>query len=251
MSYSGTFVEYYDQLYAQKDYQREIEFIKAADCDAKSILDVGCGTGTHALLLSQEGADLVVGVDIAPEMIERAKRKSGTVSNVQFIHGDIFSNDLLKVNSFKRYDMIISLFHVINHLTSAIDLMKFFKKAKELLRTNGTFVFDCWNGVGVFKELPRNETKVFNSNELGPYSVKYSSTANLMNSQVDMKMQTMFLYPTTQENFEQTLTHYIWTPKLIQDLLKHEGFKSVVAYKTYEVDQQATEKDYKIVFVCR
>ena len=40
------------------------------------VLDAGCGSGEHALLAAARGAD-VVGVDVSPRAIERARRKAG------------------------------------------------------------------------------------------------------------------------------------------------------------------------------
>ena len=39
------------------------------------VLDVGCGTGSLAVLLAEHGYD-VVGVDLAPRMVERARHKA-------------------------------------------------------------------------------------------------------------------------------------------------------------------------------
>jgi cyclopropane fatty-acyl-phospholipid synthase-like methyltransferase len=39
------------------------------------VLDAGCGSGEHALLAAARGAD-VVGVDVSPRAIERARRKA-------------------------------------------------------------------------------------------------------------------------------------------------------------------------------
>jgi cyclopropane fatty-acyl-phospholipid synthase-like methyltransferase len=40
------------------------------------VLDAGCGSGEHALLAAARGAD-VVGVEVSPRAIERARRKAG------------------------------------------------------------------------------------------------------------------------------------------------------------------------------
>jgi len=52
-------------------------FVRLADEGllAGHLLDVGCGTGEHALLASAHGAD-AVGVDIAPAAIQRARAKA-------------------------------------------------------------------------------------------------------------------------------------------------------------------------------
>jgi len=42
---------------------------------AAAVLDVGCGTGSLALLLAEQG-HRVTGVDLSPVMVERARRKT-------------------------------------------------------------------------------------------------------------------------------------------------------------------------------
>lgn len=51
------------------------------------IADLGCGTGTLALLLAEEG-HAVDGVDVSPEMVRRANAKAGTFPGVGFVVGD-------------------------------------------------------------------------------------------------------------------------------------------------------------------
>lgn len=58
----------------------------AAEINAHRVLDVGCGTGTFALMLSERGHD-VVGVDPAAASINVARGKPGP-DLVRFIHGD-------------------------------------------------------------------------------------------------------------------------------------------------------------------
>jgi malonyl-CoA O-methyltransferase len=51
------------------------------------ILDLGCGTGRHTLLLARAGAD-VTGVDFSAGMLDQARRKPGA-ERVRFVHHDI------------------------------------------------------------------------------------------------------------------------------------------------------------------
>jgi len=51
------------------------------------IADLGCGTGTLALLLAEEG-HRVDGIDLSPEMVRRASAKAGTFPGVGFVVGD-------------------------------------------------------------------------------------------------------------------------------------------------------------------
>ena len=53
---------------------------------ARSVLDLGCGTGVFALLLAERGIE-VIGVDPAGASLDVARRKAGA-ERVTWIHGD-------------------------------------------------------------------------------------------------------------------------------------------------------------------
>jgi SAM-dependent methyltransferase len=58
----------------------------ASDFGARSVLDVGCGTGTFACLLADRGIE-VVGVDPAAALLDAARVKPGA-QRVRWLHGD-------------------------------------------------------------------------------------------------------------------------------------------------------------------
>ena len=51
-------------------------------------LDLGCGTGTHALYLAQHGW-AVTGIDFSGVAIRDARTNAGNTPNVTFIEGDV------------------------------------------------------------------------------------------------------------------------------------------------------------------
>ncbi len=60
----------------------------------KTVFDIGCGPGHYAIALSKAGAEKVVGVDFAAEMISIAIRKSKTENvfhKCEFIVADVFN----------------------------------------------------------------------------------------------------------------------------------------------------------------
>lgn len=74
----------------------------------KEVLDFGCGTGRHAIILSKKGAK-VTAIDISSEMIKEAKKKTKKLQ-INFIN-----IDLLKYSSVKKFDLIISTL-VLDHI---------------------------------------------------------------------------------------------------------------------------------------
>jgi SAM-dependent methyltransferase len=68
----------------------------AAAFGARSVLDIGCGTGTFACLLAARGLD-VVGVDPAAASLEVARAKPGA-DRVRWVHGDATTLPPLRVD---------------------------------------------------------------------------------------------------------------------------------------------------------
>ena len=62
----------YDGLYQDKDYRAECELIERVfnlygQGPVRRVLDLGCGTGGHAVVLAARGFD-VLGVDRSPDI---------------------------------------------------------------------------------------------------------------------------------------------------------------------------------------
>lgn len=154
MSVFGNYSRYYDLLYKDKDYAGEAKYIagliKKNAPGAKTILELGCGTGKHAALLAAKGY-AVTGVDRSAKMLASARKRIKEMQGLQveFIRGDIRTTRLQK-----KHDAVISLFHVMSYLTSNKDLQDAFATAAIHLKKGGIFVFDCWYGPAVLTDRP-------------------------------------------------------------------------------------------------
>ncbi|MGC1307612.1 MAG: class I SAM-dependent methyltransferase [Phormidesmis sp.] len=157
MSVFSDYARYYDLLYRDKDYMGETKFIhdliQIHAPQSKTILELGCGTGNHALLLAEEGYHLH-GVDLSQEMLVRANQRLAQLSSdlrycLQFSHGDI-----REVRLNQTFDIILSLFHVISYQTTNADLLAAFNTAKSHLIPGGFFIFDVWYGPAVLNNQP-------------------------------------------------------------------------------------------------
>ena len=162
MSIFGNYAHYYNLLYGDKDYVGEATFIEqilktnAPNC--KSVLELGCGTGTLALLLASQGYN-VHGVDFSQEMLEQAwKRESQLQGEVKTKL--IFSQgDLRTIRIQQQFDAVISVFHVFSYQVTNEDLAAAFATVKAHLKPGGVFIFDCWYGPAVLSEYPTIKIK--------------------------------------------------------------------------------------------
>jgi SAM-dependent methyltransferase len=105
------------------------------------VLDVGCGTGEHALLAAARGAD-AVGVDVAPRAIERARGKAAERGiKARFEVADALSLADLGLT----FDTVIDsgLFHVFDDQ----DRARYVASLAAVLRDGGRCYDDLSQGV--------------------------------------------------------------------------------------------------------
>lgn len=160
--------EYYNILYNDKDYASEASFIdsiiKKYLPSAKSVLNLGCGTGNHDFFLAQKGYE-ITGIDCSESNIKKA--------NLKLVNIDEFKNcldfrkgDVRTYRANKTYDVVISLFHVISYQTTNDDLSKTFETARAHLGKDGLFIFDCWYGPAVLTKRPEIRIKRADDNNI-------------------------------------------------------------------------------------
>jgi 2-polyprenyl-3-methyl-5-hydroxy-6-metoxy-1,4-benzoquinol methylase len=66
--------KFVDRFFRQVVKDRfDLTFREITELEGKSILDVGCGSGRYALEFARRGADKILGIDYAQEMIELAR----------------------------------------------------------------------------------------------------------------------------------------------------------------------------------
>jgi SAM-dependent methyltransferase len=155
--YSSCFAEYYDALYSEKNYKAECDHLQnifSRHGNVTTILDLGCGTGTHAIELARRGCFAVHGIDLSGELIAQANMKSLNMSQpITFEVADARS-----YHSTKRYSAVISMFGVISYQLKTEDLIRTFKTVNRHLTAGGLFVFDFWNGPAVIRSERPNGT---------------------------------------------------------------------------------------------
>lgn len=153
----------YDQLYLDKNYKEECDYvdnlIRSLKQDYKNIriLELGSGTGIHGQLLSQKGYHLT-GIELSQNMIDKAyERECGF---------KIYQGDIRKPVVSGKFDIVISLFHVISYQVSNEDIISVFEQVYKNLEDNGLFIFDFWYSEAVINLKPSNRVKRVEKNNL-------------------------------------------------------------------------------------
>jgi SAM-dependent methyltransferase len=174
MNVFEAYSEYYDLLYTDKRYDLEANYVQSLiseniSSDRLDLLNLGCGTGKHDFEFEKFGYN-IVGVDLSTEMIDIANKHKPLNSSSEFIVSDIKT-----LNLDKEFDVVTSLFHVINYQNSNKDLELTFDAVSKHLKKGGIFIFDFWNGPGVLTDLPKIKSKNIENSKI---SVERSTVPN-------------------------------------------------------------------------
>jgi SAM-dependent methyltransferase len=159
------YAPWYDLLYRDKDYAAETSFVEARLRDhgvsTGKLLDLGCGTGLHALAFARQGWN-VAGIDLSHEMIASAKARAAQAGlSIPFRQGDV-----RETGPERDYDAVVSLFHVASYQTSRDALAAMFRTAHAALKPGGIFFFDYWYGGAVLAQGVETRVKVIEQKPL-------------------------------------------------------------------------------------
>lgn len=140
---------YYNAFYKDKDYIGEAKqvdsLIKKYGDNVKSVINFGCGTGRHDIELERLGYTCT-GIDLSKTMIEVAKQNNQSI--------DFSVADIRTYEPSRKYDAVISLFHVMSYQNSNEDILSAFSSARKALEKGALFLFDSWYGPGVLSDKP-------------------------------------------------------------------------------------------------
>jgi SAM-dependent methyltransferase len=135
----GTVAQVYDRVYAWKDYVREARRIRTlvraeGPPGARTLLDVGCGTGGHLRHLVRDFE--CTGLDSSPEMLAAARKNA---PGARFVRGAMPSFDLGK-----RYDVVLCLFSAIGYVRTEPALRRTLRTFARHLAPGGILLVEPW-----------------------------------------------------------------------------------------------------------
>jgi SAM-dependent methyltransferase len=247
---SGVFdayAAYYDLLYRDKDYAGEASYvdtiIRSHHSGAKDVLELGCGTGSHARELSKLGYT-ITGVDRSQAMVRLAEEHSRQLA----VHGTSFmQGDLRNFRTEQDFDVVLALFHVMSYQTSNADLAAAMATAATHLHPGGLFVFDCWYGPGVLTDPPQERVR-----RLHGKSFEVIRTAKPVqrpnDNCVDVHYKILVERPDSDETIDEIhAMRYLFAPEV--DLLLEAAGMKRVALKSWMNDGEPGLGTWNACFV--
>jgi SAM-dependent methyltransferase len=251
-SYSGRHAELYDLFYADKPYAAEAAFVdecltKYSVGPAKRVLEIACGTGTHAFHLEKHGHQIIAS-DYSEAMMRRAQQKAAEKSSrVEFQLQDMTQLEV----SGAPFDAVICLFDAIGYVQTNEALTKVFHGVHEHLRADGLFVFEFWHAAAMLRHYDPIRVKKWETDDSTVLRISETSldTPNQL-SRVTYSIYELRHNGTYSALTETQVNRYF----LLQEMhhwLTSSGFTPVKWFAGFTDNETITDETWHIVAVAR
>jgi SAM-dependent methyltransferase len=238
----------YDLLYRDKNYEKECDFIeetfKRNNYLPKSILDLGCGTGNHALVLAKRGYK-VTGIDRSAQMLAIARRKAQDAGlDINFIEGNITNAEFEG-----KFDAVISMFAVMSYMPANEDVAAVCKIANNVLVPGGIFIFDCWHGSAVIADKPGVRIKEMDAGD-GEKVIRFTEPEiDFIHHLVKVNFRIWHVKDGKILETRETHPMRFFFPQEIRYYMEIAGFNKTELYPFLDSGRALTEKDWNMSVV--
>ncbi|MCI8386992.1 MAG: class I SAM-dependent methyltransferase [Clostridiales bacterium] len=133
----------YDALNSGVDYSAWVDYIegqfKKYAPQARSVLDLACGTGTITAILASRGYDMT-GIDLSEEMLSVARQKC---DSERFPHKVLLvRQNMTELELYGTVNAVVCCLDSLNYLTDTSSLTRALSHVHTYLEPDGVFVFD-------------------------------------------------------------------------------------------------------------
>jgi SAM-dependent methyltransferase len=245
-NFNSLYADHYDQVYAEKNYVSECDLIEEAvnrfaANPPKTLLDVGCGTGNHAIELAARGYR-VTGVDLSQPMLDRAVLKVNGLDKARrpaFICGDA-----RHFETGQLHDIAIMMFAVVGYLTTNDDLLAALRNIRRHLKSGSLFICDFWYGPSVLSMRPTDRVRELSTPE-GRVIRAANTTLDIVHHTADVTFK-LWSFKDNQLLSETTETHRMryFFPQEFALLLSVTGFIPLALSAFPSLCQQLTDNTW-------
>ncbi len=235
------FARLYDADYG--DFTADLDFyLQFAQRTGGPILEAMCGTGRVLLPLALAG-HTVVGVDIAPAMIELAQSKVVTagLANARTAVGDLRSLALPE-----RFAMALIAMNSFMHLATPSDQLEALERLHEHLRPDGLLILDLFNPDP--RELVADEGLLVH---VSSFTFEQQLVQKYMLRRTNVAEQTHYVeFMYDEIGADRLLKRSVlpftmrWVYRYeLEYLLGHAGFTLEAIYGSYELDPYTSDSE--------
>jgi 2-polyprenyl-3-methyl-5-hydroxy-6-metoxy-1,4-benzoquinol methylase len=249
--FGNKYAELYDTFYSDKDYNKETylleKIFKRYNCSpGKKILDIGCGTGNHAIRMAKKGYK-ITGVDSSESMLEVAKRKCLKES----IRIKLKKRCLPELNLNEKYDGIECMFNVIDYVLEDKNILKSLINIKEVLDEKGVFVFDFRNAIPSINEYDSKRVIHSKYGKKDLFRVSYS-TVDPKTRTFDTEYECFIIEGGTLiERFKDMHKVRFFYPEEMKEFINKSGLSLEEMFPFGKPKKNITDKDWNIIAVCK
>lgn len=244
-----TLFENYGQKYDKESFTQgtigECDFIENEINFNKQIriLDIGCGTGRHAIELTKRGYQ-VTGIDLSESLLNRAKEKASK----EGLKIDFQRQDARTLKFQKEFDLVIMLCEGAFPLMETDEMnFQILQNASKALKEKGKFIFTTLNGLfPLFHSIKDFSAK---SSEEGDTTYG-NNTFDLMTFR---DFNTTCLKDDNGNKVELECNERYYVPSEITWLLKSLAFKKIDIYGEkqggFSRNDKLTTKDFEMLVI--
>lgn len=251
-SYLGRHAELYDLFYSDKPYSEEANFVhscleKYSLMPIETILELGCGTGTHSLFLEKFGYQILA-TDYSDDMLLHAMQKAQDAnSSNRYRKQDMCSLDIPE----RPFDAIICLFDSICYATTNENFNRVINGVYTHLRAGGLFIFEFWNAPAMVSN--------YNPLRIKRWQLENSEVMRISEAQIDYRSQ---LYQVDYSIYEhrkngtyiylsETQINRYFSLQEMSLFLTQAGFKPVRWLAGYKEDERITDETWNIICIAQ
>ena len=243
--FQSELAEYYDVMHQHRNYSKECQFadklVQKYCPGTKHILDIGCGTGEHAIRMAQLGYE-VTGIDLSPDMINIAKEKAKRAGlSIEFR-----CINLHELNTVGEFQAAYCLGYTFLYMTTYSEVISFFTAVNKALLPQGVFLVDFINGWSLIEAFHRDKfiyrqenTTIFHFEQPSldkKRRIKHIEFYYLIDHH-DGQVKTVF----AEEDLR------IFFDDEVKMLLSNCGFKHIESFSDYNLETNSSDVPYIII----
>lgn len=224
--------ELYDKIYNFKNTQhlpQEIVLIESLVQPNAKILDIGCGTGRHAIPLHQKSYK-ILGFDYSEAMLKQLKKKNPDIGIVQ--------GDFLVWEGSGKFDLAICFWNAICEICkSEIELKKFFEVVNKALNKDGKLLLN-FDNLSTLDVENFDYTDSFVEDEK-KYVVHWKVISFDQGKAISKSKETIEIIDQTtghKEVLESTITQKWWSKDKVTEIALEYGY-TISEYKLDNIDE--------------